>query len=409
MKKASRILLATALLFTSLPSFAQWLSATTTSAYHHYAVNAVTETVIYAGGYGGSFLKSSDGGSTWNSVGIGSPDWITDIHFEDELNGWVVASPSNLDPGDILKTNDGGKSWTSMHSQYQYTSMYWSSSSVAYSGTRDGHMVKTNDGGKSWTLVNIPSTSNLHKIFFLDDSYGFAIDTDYKLYRTSDGGASWDVFSHIGIKAVYFHDKTNGYCVNEKGEIGHSTDGGATFTYWASPFPEYKLHDIAFSDALNGIAIGGLDCRNGNCTPKPAILVTRDGGLTWTNDTQHSHLGQEIGFYAVDFSPKGTPFIAGSDHIMLRNAKFTSVFSVNNKDNSSLSFYPNPISSSLNIVAEKNTAIGQEFMLLNSLGQVLKTWTMDNVTTTIDMKDVASGMYILINRTTGVSYKVLKD
>lgn len=409
MKKMLQLLSVATLLFISLPSVAQWISTTTTSVYHHYAVDAVSENVIYAGGYGGSFLKSADGGSTWTSLGIGSADWVTDIHFENELNGWVVASPGSTDPGDILKTTDGGKTWTSVHDKYRYSSMDWPSASVGYAGTWEGLIVKTIDGGKNWSVVNVPSSSNLHKLFFVDESYGFAVGTDYKLYRTSNGGVSWDVFSHPGIKAVYFHDRSNGFCVNEYGEIGHSNDGGATFTYWSSPYPEYKLHDIAFSDALNGVAIGGLDCANGTCTPKPAIFVTHDGGLSWANDTDHPHVGQDIGFYAIDFSPKGAAFIAGSDHIMLRHAQFTGIHSVINEDSDNLSFYPNPVSSSLNIVARNNTMIGQELMLTNCMGQVLKTWTIDNVTTTIDVKDLAPGMYILINKSGSFSYKIIKD
>ncbi len=409
MKKKPLLLYATALMLTATTSDAQWLSSKTTSVYHHYAVDAVTENIIYAGGYGGSFFKSTDAGSTWTSVGIGSSDWIYSIHFENEQTGWVATSPGSNTPGDILKTTDGGKTWTSVHDKYQYSSMHWPSAKVGYAGTREGNIVKTINGGKNWTLVNVPTSSNLHKVFFVDESYGFAVDTDYKLYRTSDGGASWDVFAHKGISAVYFHDKSNGFCVNDYGEVGHSTDGGVTFTYWTSPYPEYKLHDIAFSDAQNGVAIGGLDCNTLNCVPKPAIFVTHDGGTTWADDTNHPHVGQEIGFYDIDFSPKGAAFIAGSDHIMLRNSKLTGISSLSDNNDDNLSFYPNPVSSSLNIVAQNNTVIGQEFILTNCLGKTVKSWTMDNTTIEIDMKDLAAGIYILVNKSEGVSYKILKD
>lgn len=409
MKKTPAIFWGILLQFISLSSFAQWLSTTTTSVYHHYAVDAVSDDVIYAGGYGGSFFKSIDAGANWTSLGIGSTDWINDIHFEDDLTGWVVSSPGTTDPGNILKTTDGGKTWTSVHNKYQYSSMDWPSSSVGYVGTWDGFIVKTTDGGKNWSVVNVPSSSNLHKLFFVDDSYGFAIGTDYKLYRTANGGISWDVFSHRGIKAVYFHDRSNGFCINDYGEVGRTNDGGATFTYWTSPYPEYKLNDIAFSDAQNGIAIGGLDCANGNCTPKPAIFVTHNGGGSWTNDMQHPHIGQDIGFYAIDFSPNGAAHIAGSDHIMLRNTEFTDVSSINSEEKTNLSIYPNPVSSSLNINATNIKARGQELMLTNAIGQVVRTFTIDNATTTLDVKNLDQGIYFLINKTEGVSYKIIKD
>lgn len=409
MKKTRHLLLASAMVFACFPSFGQWLSTTTKSVYHHYAVDAVSENLIYAGGYGGTFLKSDDGGQTWTSLGIGSSDWIKDIHFMDDNNGWVVAKPGTMDPGDILKTTDGGKTWTSVHDKLQYSSMHWPTSSVGYVGTWDGEIVKTTNGGKNWTVIQTPSKTNLHKLFFVDPSYGFAVDTDYKLYRTSNGGTTWDVFSHYGIDAVYFHDKLNGFCVNDKGQVGRTTDGGATFTYWTSTHPEYKLHDIMFSDAMNGIAIGGLDCANGTCTPKPAIFVTHDGGANWTDDSQHPHLGQDIGFYAVDFSPKGAAYIAGSDHIMLRNVKFTSINSVKTQHNDNLSLYPNPTSQSLNIVAKDNSVIGQELVLTDCVGKVMRSWKMENTSAIINIEELATGIYILTNKRNGDTYKVFKN
>lgn len=395
-----------ALSIITIPVFGQWDSFTTNSAYHHYAVDAVSDNVIYAGGYGGSFLKSADGGDTWDLLGIGSTDWVNAIHFEDELTGWIVACPGNTDPGDILKTTDGGNTWTSYHDQYQYSSMDWPSSSVGYAGTWEGVIVKTTDGGDTWTDLTVPSNDNIYYLYFVNESYGFAIDNNYRLYRTADGGSSWEQFFHVGISAVYFHDENNGFCVNDYGQVGTTTDGGETFTYWDSPFPEYKLHDIYFRDASYGLAVGGLDCANGICTPKPAILETRDGGVTWTSDTDHPHVGEQIGFYAIDISPNGTSFLAGSDHIMLRNAHYASI--PNETNNVSLDIYPNPVSTTLTINADESV-VGEQLTLTNSIGQTVKTWTLNNTTQTIDVSELASGIYVVMNETGSLRYKVVKE
>lgn len=392
----------------AFPATAQyaWESFITPASYHHYAIDAVTDEVIYAGGYGGSLVKSTDRGDTWNLVNIGSYNWVQAIHFHDVNNGWIACQSGSSSGADILKTTDGGATWTSRHNQYDYSSMVWPSTSVCYAGTWSGVIVKTTDAGNTWTTLNVPTTANLPYLYFVDELYGFAADTYNRLFRTSDGGANWDEFYQPGIHQMYFLDHNNGFCVNEYGQIGKSTDGGASFTYWDSPYPDYKLHDIRFQGTNYGYAVGGLDCYSSVCTPKPAIFKTYDGGLTWINDTSHQYVGQEIGFYAVDISPNGTPFLAGSDRVIMRNTE--SVGTEKLPEVFQISLYPNPTTAALHISIDQSL-IGETFIIVNTLGQTVQSYTPVSEDATINVSHLESGTYYLLSHKHNISYRIVKQ
>ena len=68
-----------------------------------YAIQFVSESVGFIGA-NGAILKTIDGGLTWSEFLLPRTSLISDIEFEDDLNGWAVG-------GHIWRTNDGGESW----------------------------------------------------------------------------------------------------------------------------------------------------------------------------------------------------------------------------------------------------------------------------------------------------------
>jgi len=88
-------------LYKTYDSFASWKKLlSNVTAY--YALDKYT---IFAIVGSQKFVKSINGGSTWQEVNLGE-DVYTMIQFADHLNGWVVGAD-----GSILKTNTGGDSW----------------------------------------------------------------------------------------------------------------------------------------------------------------------------------------------------------------------------------------------------------------------------------------------------------
>ncbi len=76
----------------------------------------VSDQVRLAWGDDLTLLRSVDGGLSWRRVNLGSPpsnEWgplpsnVTDVHFINEQEGWLVG-----ESGRVMKTTDGGQTWT---------------------------------------------------------------------------------------------------------------------------------------------------------------------------------------------------------------------------------------------------------------------------------------------------------
>ncbi|MCK5921906.1 MAG: hypothetical protein KAG66_13255, partial [Methylococcales bacterium] len=75
-----------------------------------FAVDFVSDSVGWAGGYYGTLLKTEDGGGHWKRQPLPFTDLIRRIDFVDEAVGIAVTSR-----GKILKSEDGGAHWEVVH------------------------------------------------------------------------------------------------------------------------------------------------------------------------------------------------------------------------------------------------------------------------------------------------------
>ena len=393
MKQANftKLLLAMILLICNAGVHAQWTISETPSSYHLYGIDAVTNVVIYAGGYGGSLVKSIDGGETWNALSIGSFDWVKSIHFFNADNGWIITSNSMGDGGDVLKTTDGGVTWTSSHSGYAYSDMHWIDDQICYVSTWQGVLVKTTNAGVSWVVLPTPYLDvNVYSIQFFDEDNGFALNTDYKLLRTDDGGATWTNTYHAGLLNFFFMTPTTGFCVNDYGEIGKTTDGGLTYEYISTDFEGIKFNDIEFLTEDFGYAIGGLDCRDGSCLQSPVLLSTKNGGETWESNA-HPLEGQLRGFYELSFAPNGTPFIAGSNKMVLKNTSFVGLPETDEVQY--INAFPNP---SNGVFTFNFSSSVEKIKIRNILGEVVEIIeTNHQHTIQISLFDYSAGLYLV--------------
>ena len=98
-------------------------------------------------GENGTILRTTDGGTTWNSQTSGTTVRLEGVSFTDSNNGTAVG-----DNGTILRTTDGGTTWNSQ-----------------ISGT----------------------TNNLNSVSFIDSDNGTAVGYDGTILRTTNGGVSF--------------------------------------------------------------------------------------------------------------------------------------------------------------------------------------------------------------------------
>jgi photosystem II stability/assembly factor-like uncharacterized protein len=191
----------------------------------------------YAAGYGGTFMKTTDGGASWfvnkNVVGVsstGSNEIIYDGFFLDMDNGFLNGF------GGIWRTTDGGLTWDS--------------------------------------LYNFSTTATVYDIYFVNDTLGFVAGTSSMLVqRTTDGGVTWTALSPPSgtYYTVFAWDIDNIIAGSSSGNVQKTTDGGTTWTT-VNVGQSSTLYGLKFTDTMNGWVSGTGD--------NPAY--TTDGGDTWT-------------------------------------------------------------------------------------------------------------------------------
>ncbi|HEY9164628.1 MAG TPA: YCF48-related protein [Candidatus Kryptonia bacterium] len=279
-----------------------------------YAVKAVSNSVAWAAGDSGKVLVTTDGGSSWKSVGGGnlstnnlfeiealdasnalvffnevSPGWgayicrttdaggtwstvyggLTNIIFGmkmcDASNGFALGEP-DVAGGKwiILKTTNGGAIWNNVANGPAEGSQL--GSAMATVGTSNiwfgacdattGSIYRSTDGGTSWSSKAI-STSQPMSLAFSDEQNGFASCYDSSVVRTTDGGATWTSVTIPGSGGTMIYACGNDVFASTGPNIYRSTDRGATWTisFTGSIGEFYTCSFISSGSTLAGWAV----------------------------------------------------------------------------------------------------------------------------------------------------------
>lgn len=252
-------------------------------------------------GYGDGVYKSTDGGKSWNNVGLKSSEHISEIIVHpNDSNVVYVASQGPLwsSGGErgLFKTTDGGKSWNKILGGSEWTGvtdimMDSRYPNIIYAATWDRHRTvaaymgggpgsgihRSDDDGKSWKkLTNGIPRSNLGKIGIAmsyqdPDVVYAAIELDRTkggVFRSEDRGESWTKMSNTvsgGTGPHYYqelytspHKFDRLYLMNV--QILTSEDGGKNFTELEGARQKHSDHHaIAFKNSDPDYIMVGTD------------------------------------------------------------------------------------------------------------------------------------------------------
>lgn len=287
------------------------------------------------------------GDDIYKSIGINYPtSWISsqftlrksslnDLFFFNTNYGFSVGNHKG-----IFLTTDSGENWTPVNyeqdSDLTLFKVYFINENKGWACGSKGLIMVTNDGGETWTEINSGAHSELHDIYFVNETRGIAVGGSWasinggeshfyqSLLTTNDGGYNWEVFEQQvfydvlftdELRAIYFIDENEGWIAGGN-SIMHTTNAGETWeNIYDVPQPAasgpYGIQDLYFSDKFNGIAAGGGYPDN--------VWRTTDGGNSWldvTWDNQWSHGG--YGIYDVEFA-SGKFWAVGSDNTYTSN------------------------------------------------------------------------------------------
>jgi len=286
---------------------------------------ALDEQTVWASGSDGIFIRTTNGGKTWEHGTIIDSVDFRDIHAIDKNRAVVISAGT---PGLIFKTIDGGKNWSLKYKNedkrifFDAIDFWDEHNGIAFSDAIEGRffMIITNDGGESWSqLLSAPEA--------LNDEGGFAASGTNMVINNND---LW-----IGTTT---------------GRILKSKDRGISWTSEMSPLENQEnsaagIFSLAFSQNGRGMMVGG-DFKNPDDRTKNAaylenghwillkesqpsgyrsgvtfipgsetLIATGPTGtdISWDNGNSWSLL-DSIGYHAVSFNKSKTSgWLSGSE------------------------------------------------------------------------------------------------
>jgi len=150
----------------------------------------------------------------------------------------------------------------------------------------------------SWTRQALPVTDDIHDVFFLDDSIGWACTYGTGIIlKTTDSGSRWEVVCRLDpvyYEQLQFLTPTTGYLCGGDARVLKSTDGGFNWHELALPAPGVAF-DLALSYAMTftgenegyfARAFYPSEMNNGEKSIDWSngffdLLKTTDGGVSW--------------------------------------------------------------------------------------------------------------------------------
>ena len=231
------------------------------------AVSPVNERIVWVSGSRGTWVRTTDGGTTWQAGRVPGADSLQfrDVHAVSASTAYLL-SIGDGPQSRIYKTTDGGVSW-----QPQFVNEdpkgffdcmdFWDAKRGLVIGDAvDGKisMLRTDDGGAHWTRV--PSAS-LPPAQPQEGSFA----ASGTCLVTGKGGHAWIVASTA-----------------EHGRLLHTANYGRSWTVDTLPLTTRAgsgPQSVAFRDNRHGMVLGG---GNNAVAGDVLIAITDQGGLRWT-------------------------------------------------------------------------------------------------------------------------------
>ena len=374
-----------------------------------------------------SVYKTIDAGDNWNITYVDSSfspayAFLNSLFFIDNMTGFIAGSK-------FIKTTDGGGTWNTVNSGVAssdttypdpaFQDVYFVNHSLGFAifrdySTGDG-VIKTTDGGTTWNPVNINNDKNDKRfIYFADENLGF-VSGYSTLYRTTDGGDTWDTlavaygstpgyFEDLNSKVTFVNSSTGFF--GRKGHIFKTTDKGDTWI--GAPIDDYtEPRHIQFLSDSTGYAICTSDTFG---LPLHVLYKTTDGGNSWSDVT--NKLPGSTGFQSMFFTDEHTGFLAGSAGIIKTTTGGDSVAtSVRQTENSIVPSaymlfqnYPNPFNPTTTIRYQLPAVAHVTLKVYDILGREVTT-LVDDVKgagmqqVQFNASQLASGLYFYTFRT----------
>ena len=311
-----------------------WVTSIVPTPHPVISIEAVDENVVWACGWEGAYLRTTDGGENWTAgqvSGTESFDFFS-IAAIDANTAYLSGTGYQTVDTRIYKTSDGGQSWEMQYRNTQPDAFinsiaFWDESNgIAVSDAVDGSflILTTSNGGVDWEPVpaeNIPSplpgeyggagypagTSVAvygEGLAWFGTAYGMNTSDPVRIFKSTDWGQTWgavetpltgsDEFK--GIATLSFLDSLNGVAGGFNGLI-QSTDGGQSWLPVNSfVYPNATISGIEYVPETGGQAIV--------VATTEGTAYSTDGGASWMG------LSNDDDFFGLSFVNSTTGWAA---------------------------------------------------------------------------------------------------
>lgn len=167
--------------------------------------------ILYAGGSGGSLIKTKNGGETWEVL----PKFIeSSVHIQE-----ILLHPTDTDilyvrASTLYKSDDGGITYQNIiqdRGGISSLDLNRTNPDQLLAGTWQGQILLSENGGKNWrqSPVSIPPNTSISAVAFASESEFWAGTRDWVteqenfgiLYHSTDGGTTWEIIENTNFVA----------------------------------------------------------------------------------------------------------------------------------------------------------------------------------------------------------------
>lgn len=225
-------------------------------------ISAVSLTVAWASGTGGTFLRTTDGGAHWRAAtmpGAADLDFRGVVAF-DENTAYLMSAGAG-EKSRIYKTVDGGQSWSLQYANpdpkgfFDAIAFWDQTHGILLGDPVKGHFyIMTTADGATWKRQKGPAAESAEGAFAASDTCLFA----------------------LGARKAWFG--------SSRARVFRTADAGETWSAAKTPMRKDAastgIFSLAFANKLRGIAVGGDYKNPGDASAN--IAITADGGKSWS-------------------------------------------------------------------------------------------------------------------------------
>lgn len=203
---------------------------------------------------------------------------------------------------------------------------------VAWASGAGGTVVRTDDGGTTWTKLTVPDAETLdfRDIDAVSETTAYILSIGpgpaSRISKTTDAGASWTLqFTNEDPKAfldaMAFWDDAHGLVMGDsidgKFDILITRDGGKTWSRIApDKMPAALSNEGAFAGSGTNVAVLGRDLAwiGTGAAARCRVLRTKDGGATWAIAETPIAASASAGIFSVAFRDPSHGMAVGGDY-----------------------------------------------------------------------------------------------